>query len=266
MPPSKLMSGETQKPMETANAAPELTASKAVSLLWNSAWEALLLAFLIQILGGVALAMMGNVWGRMMPSLPPTLTSDPKLESSVPAHPTFHFGARERFILIFAVVFAGMAFGRLLKHSRNANHRTAADLTGRLMKRVSEEWFQVVVVNAFVASIMVSVFQVTNQYTPLKILWRFMADALRVPINAFVDVLPQGPAGVAAGLLAWYGANQLKFSFWVLYGAAICDDLGLPNYKALARCGWRRIRRKRYSLKPAGPVDKLGGSGQSEKV
>jgi hypothetical protein len=39
----------------------------------------------------------------------------------------------------------------------------------------------------------------------------------------------------------WYGVNQTKFAFWLLYSAALCDDLGLPNYKTLARRAWNRF-------------------------
>jgi hypothetical protein len=61
-------------------------------------------------------------------------------------------------------------------------------------------------------------------------------------------------AGPGAGSVGrwywWYGQNQAKFLFWLLYSAAICDDLGLPNYKTLIRWGGRRLRiyvRKRWA-------------------
>ena len=48
----------------------------------------------------------------------------------------------------------------------------------------------------------------------------------------------------------WYGDNQLKFNFWFLYVAAICDDLGIPNVKTLARLLWRRLRKRMRSPQP----------------
>jgi len=248
------MSGDPKSLEASASHGKVLTAGKAVSLLWNSAWEALVLAFLIQILGGVAFAMMGNVWGRMTPTLPPVLTGEPKLEASSATSPTFHFGARERFILIFAVVFAAMAFGRLMKFSRAAGHHSTADMGGRLLQRASEEWFHLVVVNAFIASILVSVLQVTNQTTPMKMLWGVVAGLLQPLIGGLTNLLPQGPAGLIKGLLSWFDANQLKFSFWLLYSAAICDDLGLPNYKALMRWLWWRLKRERKCTKRTAPA------------
>jgi hypothetical protein len=253
------MDDEPKSSETAANPGETLTARKAASLLWNSAWEALILAFMIQILGGVAFAMMGNVWGRMTPTLP----GEPKLETSSPSNPTFHFGARERFILIFAVVFAGMAFGRLMKFSRTASHRSVADLGGRLWQRASEEWFQLVVVNAFIASILVSVLHVTNQTAPLKLLWGFIAGLVQPLIGVLTNLLPQGLASFTKGLLAWFDANQLKFSFWLLYSAAICDDLGLPNYKALTRWLWRRLKRTRNSGKLAEKAAATIGEKQS---
>lgn len=240
-----------------------LTANKATSLLWNSAWEALILTFMIQILGGVAFAMMGNVWERMTPTLPPVLTSEPKLEASPAASPAFQFSSRDRFILIFAVVFAGMAFGRLMKFSRNTRNRTAADRGEQLMQRISEEWFQLVVVNAFVASILVSVLQVAGQFTPLKLLWGFLVALLQPAIEILINLLPQGLEDAARRLSGWYDANQLKFSFWLLYSAAICDDLGLPNYKALGRWLWRRLKRSRKPSQIATPANTTKGTTNS---
>jgi hypothetical protein len=239
-----------------------LTVGKAWSLLWDSAWEALILAFLIQILGGIAFAIVGNIWEQMTPSLPPVLASEPKLEASPKAPPTFHLSTRERFGLIFAVVFAGTALGRLIKYSRNAGHRFAADVSGRVMKRVSEEWFHLVVINALIASIMVSVLHLTSQYTVSKMLWGFVAGGVQPLIQVLLYLLPQALADLIKTLFGWYDANQLKFSFWLLYSAAICDDLGFPNYKALGRWLWRRLKRSRKSsgAKEAG----AGATGEKQ--
>jgi hypothetical protein len=224
---------------QAADRGRALTPRKAASILWDCAWEALILAFLVQVLGSVAVAMVGNVWGSMTPSLPPGLAGEQALEAS-PAPPAFHLSSRERFGLIFAVVFIPIATGRLMRYSRNPERRNAAAWLQRVTRRVSEEWFSVVVLNAFIASIMVSVLQVTSQFTPLKMFWQFLVTLLHPLIHEVLSLLPAGPAGMVQGLADWYDANQLKFSFWLLYSAAICDDLGLPNYKALGR--WIRRR------------------------
>jgi hypothetical protein len=43
---------------------------------------------------------------------------------------------------------------------------------------------------------------------------------------------------------SWYDQNQLKFNFWLIYLAAVCDDFGIPNLKSLVRWGWRKWRAK----------------------
>jgi len=50
---------------------------------------------------------------------------------------------------------------------------------------------------------------------------------------------------------AWYGANQLKFNFWIIYLAAICDDLGIPNLKSLARLLVQRVRNRQIRSSPS---------------
>ncbi|HWW01402.1 MAG TPA: hypothetical protein VNZ64_17025 [Candidatus Acidoferrum sp.] len=41
--------------------------------------------------------------------------------------------------------------------------------------------------------------------------------------------------GLRADNLTCQCQNQFKFTFWFFYTAAICDDLGLPNFKTLGR-------------------------------
>jgi hypothetical protein len=53
---------------------------------------------------------------------------------------------------------------------------------------------------------------------------------------------------------SWYGANQAKFAFWLLYSAALCDDLGLPNYKTLARRPWNRFSKEFQRRKVPGDL------------
>jgi len=58
--------------------------------------------------------------------------------------------------------------------------------------------------------------------------WIF-GDSIMTQINAWIS---------------WYGQNQAKFTFWVLYLAAIADDMGLPNYKTLVRLIWLYLNKQ----------------------
>ena len=235
------MNGDTETHTTTKPGRP-LTTTKASSLLWNTLWDALTPAFMILVLGVVAYALVGNIWGRMLPTLPSGSGAATGVKSV--SNPNWHFGAVERFMVTYGVVFAVMATGRLLRRSQNPRQRVAGVWLNRATERAAEEWFQLLVINAFVASIMVSVLQVTNQFTPLKMLWQALAAVLQPPLQAMVSLLPAGPTGAARDLWGWLDANQLKFSFWLFYLGAICDDLGLPNYKALGRWAWRRLKKK----------------------
>jgi hypothetical protein len=53
--------------------------------------------------------------------------------------------------------------------------------------------------------------------------------------------------------VSWYQGNQAKLYFWIIYLGGIIDDLGVPNFKTLARWGWRRWR-KRHELAVAAPL------------
>ena len=228
-----------------------LTTGKAASILWDCAWEALILAFLVQLFGGIAIGMVGNVWSEMIPSLPPGLANETGLKSE--AAPAFNLSSGQRFGVIFAVLFVGIAVGRLMRYSRNQERRNAAAWLTRVTRRVSAEWFGLVVINALIASVMVPVLQITGQFTLMKLLWPVCSGLVQPAIQATADFLPDGPVGVIKGFVNWFNANQLKFSFWLLYSAAICDDLGLPNYKTLGRYLSRRLRKSRQPVAAATP-------------
>jgi hypothetical protein len=224
-----------------------LTPGKAASILWDCAWEALILAFLVQLFGNIAVAIVGDVWSEMAPSLPPGLVGEPGSESE--ASPAFNLSSRERFGVIFAILFVGLAAGRLMRYSRNQERRNAVAWLTRVSRRVSADWFRLVIVNAFIASIMASVLQITSQLTMTKMLWNLLQPLIQV----VAGFLPDGPVGVIKGLANWFNANQLKFSFWLLYSAAICDDLGLPNYKTLGRYLSRRLNKSKKPVAAATP-------------
>jgi hypothetical protein len=50
----------------------------------------------------------------------------------------------------------------------------------------------------------------------------------------------------------WYGENGFKFCFWVFYLGAICDDLGIPNFKSLGRWIGRKIRHRKEQARTSG--------------
>src|SRR5262249_4227038 len=54
-------------------------------------------------------------------------------------------------------------------------------------------------------------------------------------------IFPHGAVRSTDSWVDWFGQNQARFDFWIIYLAAICDDLGIPSIKTLGRWLWRKI-------------------------
>ena len=230
----------------------ELTFDRVVEVLWDSAWEALILAFLVQLFGSIAVGLVSGLWLEMAPSLPPFFAHQPLAEAGAGAGFKFTFLQQHRLVFLFAVLFVGKSAAQLLRHSGKEEHRQAVARLQGILGRVSGQWFKLVVVNAFTAFVAVMVLQLTQQFSGTQLLWQFVCDLCRPAFQAVVGLLPgAGTASLLENLAAWYGDNQFKFMFWLCYSAAICDDLGLPNYKTLARFLWRRFLKPRSNRKGA---------------
>lgn len=254
--------------MPSASTSPSqpvrLTLEASAERLVDCAVEALVLAWLVQLMGGIVIGIASGLLGEMIPSLPPGLTGSPELEQQTRANGGVAFFHRHGFAILFWIMFSGKAAGQFLRFSRNPRHRDAAAWTKRVYRRISAQWFDLVVSNAFTAFIGVLVIEVAQQLSLSQWVWHFVLDLFRpllqtagrmVPSNHFFDVL--------GAWVSWYNANQFKFTFWLLYSAAICDDLGLPNYKTLGRWIWGRwFKRKSPSLPAPASSDAPGSEAK----
>jgi hypothetical protein len=229
-----------------------LTLAKASDILWDCAWEALVLAFLVQIMGSIAIGLVSGIFREMMPSLPPGFAATPNAEAA-PSAWDFAWFQQHRFALLFAVFFTLKAAGRLARYSANQEHRNAVASLKRVTHRFSGGWFSLVVANAFTAFIGVLILQFTQQFSLTHLLWQFILGLFQPLFHALASLVPSRGARLFGGWWAWFGDNQLKFTFWLLYSAAICDDLGLPNYKSLGRFLWRRYFAPRNSVPAPSP-------------
>jgi hypothetical protein len=228
------------QPVKRTRKPAKLTVSKVTNILWDSAWEALVLGFLVVIFGSIALGFVSGVWRDVTPSLPPGIGSEPKLEAE--GSPlNFSFFREHRHALIFLVLFCGITAGRLLKYSRSDNHRRAAAWAKRVFQRISDQWFGLIVLNAFVSVIAVTIIKFTQQFTLTAFLWHICGDLVTALIRNVANLFSTDAVQYVENLMGWYKVNQPRFLFWLLYTAAICDDLGLPNYKTLGRFLWHRF-------------------------
>lgn len=222
---------------------PLLSLDTAGTILWESIWRALIQAFLVQILGGIAINLVGSIFSEMTPSLPPILTPKPEAEVGHSAVSDWlsTFIAQNHFWIIFAVLLLVMTATRFARYLPKSEHRKLAARILRINRRLTGDWFGLFVVNGFTAWISTIVFVALQQFSWTQILWSVISGFLEPMFDTLGGVIPG--AGSLGHWYAWYGQNQAKFVFWLLYSAAICDDLGLPNYKTLIRRGGRRLKR-----------------------
>jgi hypothetical protein len=237
-----------------------LTFDKAAEILWSCVWESVALAFLVQIMGSVTLGIVGGLWHDMTPSLPPGLAGKPLPEAEPSPvwdglRTQFH---HHQFAILLAVVFVAKAATRLLHYSDNEAHQNAATQVRVMARHLSRQWFRLVVGNAFAAFGVALALRFIQEFSLTHLVWQFFT-ALTAPVwHAVGGVLPAaGFFDAIRKLASWYGDNQFKFTFWLLYSAGICDDLGLPNYKTLARLAWQRLLQRWEPLGSVNPDAKI---------
>jgi hypothetical protein len=230
---------------------------KHVERLVECAGEAFVLAILVQIVGSIVVEMVGGLWREMTPTLPPGLAGQPLAESASSWVPNLGFFHQHRLALIFWGIFIIKIVGALAGGSRSEQPRRAAAWLTKIYQEVSERWFGLVVVNAFLAFIGAWLTQVAQQFSMTSWFWYLLAACLKPAIEAVAGLFNStGPFRTASDLAAWFTANQVRFTFWLLYWGAIADDLGLPNFKTLGRLIWRRWCR-RSTPSPAAERDAL---------
>jgi len=229
-----------------------LTCAKAAQILWECAWDALVLAFLVQVFGSVMLGLVGGIWREMTPSLPPGLARKPLPEAEASSTWGFSFFHQHQLALLFGIIFACEGAARLVRYSRNGEPTNGAGSLRRVTRCLARQWFRLVVRNAFIVFVTVLVLQFVQQFSLSQWLWHALIDLCRPMTDTLAALFPRA-FGTLAGLVGWFNENQLKLTFWLLYSAAICDDLGLPNYKALARYLWRRLFRRYAPARSTAP-------------
>jgi hypothetical protein len=205
-------------------------------ILWDSAKEALFMAFLVSILGSIAIGILSGICGRMTPSLPPGLEEHPALTNWW--HASQNAIHRHAFAILFLVLFVVKSALRMAHYSSDPRQRKAAARMLWATRRISRDWFHLLIKNAFAAFVGVLVLQFLQNFSLTHWLWEAVRNVFSPVLQAAVRLVGGSLAGLVERWVSWYGANQTKFAFWLLYSAALCDDLGLPNYKTLARWAW----------------------------
>ena len=228
------------------------TASKLIELGWETAWEAAIQAFLALLLGTIALGIVGDIFKDMTPSPPPGFGGTPQLEADPAVHRHTTHGAGHEWSLLnaqhfwaLAVILFVLGMWRRLRQANDASVPQVTTRRQKIFNNLSEDWFGLVVSNAFGAMVSAMVLVWVQRFSWSQMLWQWLWEITHPTLQP----LAQSLLGTSrlTGLerwWAWYGENQFRFAFWLFYVAAICDDLGVPNFKTLGRWLSRRWRRR----------------------
>jgi hypothetical protein len=218
--------------------------------LWSSAIDAFVKTILVLVMGNLTLGILGGIFSAMTPSAPPFFANNPGAHSNSNSSlmRTWWSGAHEhQFAIVYMILFALGARTRLLALFPGATSQTVATETRfqKISVRLCQDWFRLIVGNAFGALISAIVIYFVETFTGTRFLVTLLLAAVLPGVKAMATfVVGSRIVNFVGGMFNWYGDNQLRFNFWILYVAAVCDDLGIPNLKTLARFLWSRWRRR----------------------
>jgi hypothetical protein len=118
----------------------------------------------------------------------------------------------------------------------------------KISAQLSKDWFRLIVGNAIGALISAVVVYFVETFAGTKLLVNLLLGAILPAVTAIsTSIFGSVIVNFIGGMFAWYGDNQLRFNFWILYIAAVSDDLGIPNLKTLARFLWIRWPKRNSS-------------------
>src|SRR5208282_2442979 len=92
---------------------------------------------------------------------------------------------------------------------------------------------------------------IMQNFSPWQMLWHAVGGMVLPMVGESAKFVFGDSASASLGdWLSWFNANQMKLTFWMLYLGGAFDDLGVPNFKALARRAWRRMRKRKSMALP----------------
>lgn len=225
--------------------------------LWGTATDAFVKTILVVVMGNVALGILGGIFSEMMPSSPPFLpkTSGGHTNPDASLMHTWWSAAHEhQFAIVYVILLALGARARLFPAA--AETATTETRFQKISNKFSGSWFSLIVGNAFGALISAIVIYFAEMFAG-SFLFKLLLAAILPAIKSIATfIFGRTIVNFVGGMFDWYGDNQLRFNFWILYVGAICDDLGIPNLKTLARFLWSGWRRR---AQPAQTVDQSAG-------
>ena len=238
-------------PLQQGQRLSPATARGLLSAILASAAEAAWKAFVLLVLGRVAVSILSGIFQDMTPSLPPSFE-----EAEATTHSQHHWHVSSwlrgsAFYGVFAVFFAGILWSRLRGPVTEQSGARSRRLQ-KIQRVLRDNWFGVIVGNAFGAMIAAAVAVWLQRFSWVQWLLHELLQLILPAVHqAVLWLFSERLTHHVDSWFAWYGQNQAKFNFWFIYFAAICDDLGIPNIKTLARGLFRRTRKVPIDSKPS---------------
>jgi len=224
-----------------------LSLDRITSILWGSAVESFIRAILVVVFGRIAISIASTICGEMLPSRPPGFGHHVEAETTpVGARPRWEtwFGEHQ-FVVVFGLIFVLAAWSRLVREIRHTEESKVESHLGKITDHLSENWFSLVVGNAFGALISAIVLVWVQRFTFANLIFHWLLESVLSGLHSLSQqLLGIGAADAFKSWFNWYGNNQLKFTFWFFYLSAICDDLGIPNFKTIGRHVARTILKR----------------------
>lgn len=233
--PSATQNGSA--PRQSAIRSPD----QVINIIFESAIEAFVKAMLVMALGGIAVGVLSQMWNRYAPSPPPFHAMKAEAEapeSSSSVH--WNLPVRHKFLIAFGVIFVPTVWMRVVKGSK-AGESGFQTRTAKIMKRLSDDWFSLIVFNAFGAAISAALVVAVQQWSPSRIVLGHIFSELKQLAGL---LLGENRSQGLQAWFAWYDENKYRLTFWLLYLAAIADDLGIPNFKTVGRWLIKKTRQR----------------------
>jgi hypothetical protein len=179
----------------------------------------------------------------MVPSLPPGFDGP----QAGHHHAWWHAVRGGAFGFFFAIFFIHSLWVGFHGEGGGAGRRIE-----RILSHLRENWFSLIVGNAIGAWVAILVLGILPSFSPFRMLWHWVWGMV-LPFVREIGIFVLGASNMdgLSDWFSWYDVNQMKLNFWILYIAGAIDDLGVPNFKALARWAWRRIQKRKGANSPA---------------
>ena len=239
-PPIRFVMAET--PSKFAPDPQPKPRRSATEVIVASATEAFGSALLLWILGGVAISIAGSFAEGMIPSMPPFFAGQQATGSHSARHQDawWHTVRGGAFVCFFAIFFAHSLWVGF--HGRGTG---PGKRLGRILFNLRENWFGLIVGNAISAWVAVLILGIAQDFSLVRMFWQWVWDLL-LPVFGDAGRFVFGPSKSSSlgDWFSWYNANQTNLTFWFIYIAGAFDDLGVPNFKTLARWAWRRYQKR----------------------